>query len=102
MNISQPERGGNGVTPDVVKDWLLFVGAARCRVWLAEIQKKVLSDRGIPMKSLALIISIAFLTAAISASFSVPAFSQTPSKQSAKSTAGKKRPCSRNRNVACY
>jgi hypothetical protein len=27
MNISQGERGGNGVGADVVKEWLLLAGA---------------------------------------------------------------------------
>ena len=54
--------------------------------------------------SVALIMSIIFLSAAISASFSSPAFSQTPSGQSPnpKAKSGKKPPCVKNRNVACY
>ena len=53
--------------------------------------------------SVALIVSIIFLTTAISASFSSPAFSQTPSGQSSKPQSGnKKPPCVRSRNVACY
>jgi hypothetical protein len=49
-----------------------------------------------------LIISVAFLTVAIAGSFSAPAFSQTPTKQSSASKAAKKKPCSRSRNAACY
>jgi hypothetical protein len=50
-----------------------------------------------------LIVSIMVLSYALSASFSTAAFSQTPSGQSAKpQSGGKKPPCVKNRNVACY
>ena len=50
-----------------------------------------------------LIVSILVLSCAVSVSFSAPAFSQTPSGQSSKPVpGGKKPPCVRNRNVACY
>jgi hypothetical protein len=50
-----------------------------------------------------LIVSILVLSYALSASISVPAFSQTASQQSTKPLPnGKKAPCSKNRNVACY
>jgi hypothetical protein len=86
-----------------IPEYLALVPACLDFILFPCLKYEILKGWSDPMKILALVVSIAFLTGAIAASFATAAFSQTASGQSIKPVkAGKKAPCVRSRNVACY